>query len=283
MNAAAGGNVVVDASVFNGIADIAQDWRGASVALRLLGGFELRVASRLALLPLTAERLVAFVALCERPTPRRVAANSLWAHGTEGRAAGCLRSALWRIRLLPAPLIVAECDRLSVAPNVCVDISQARSFAAAITENAVSFDSATVRRLLATDVLPHWYDDWLLLQQEQFRILRLHALETAAMRFAQRGRYLEGLDTALSAVAADPLRESAHRIVMRIHLMEGNYSEALRQFNTYAQVLRRDLGVEPSPRIEQLVKLARGRPAVGSAYPLTSDCGESAQRSGELR
>ena len=254
--------MVIDSSVISGFTEIPQDSRAAPVALRLLGGFELRVSSTLALLPLTAARLVAFVALREGPTPRRFAANSLWADGTEGHAAGCLRSALWRIRLLPAPLIITESDRLSVAPDVCVDVNQARSFAIAITEKAVSFDSTTVRRLLADDVLPHWYDDWLLLEQEQFRILRLHALEIAAMRLAERGSYLEALDTALSAVAADPLRESAHRIVMRIHLMEGNYSEALRQFNTYAQVIRRELGVEPSPRIEQLLNLARGLPGL---------------------
>jgi len=265
--------MVIDASVISGINEIVQDSRAAPVALRLLGGFELRVASTLALLPLTAARLVAFVALREEPTPRRVAANSLWAHGTEGRAAGCLRSALWRIRMLPAPLIVTERDRLSVAPEVCVDVNQARSFATAITGKAVSFDSATVRRLLAADVLPHWYDDWLLLEQEQFRVLRLHALEIAAIRLAERGSYLEALDTALSAVAADPYRESAHRIVMRIHLLEGNYSEALRQFNTYAQVIRRDLGVEPSPHIEQLLNLTRGRPAALTQCLLPSDGG----------
>jgi DNA-binding SARP family transcriptional activator len=250
--------VITDTSVLSSSAtDVPCDWEGEPVALRLLGGFELRVASALALLPLTAARLVAFVALREGPTPRQLAANSLWAQGTEGRAAGCLRSALWRVRLLGAPLIMAQGDYLYVAPGVWVDVHQARSFATALTQKPISFDAVTVRRLLATDVLPHWCDDWLLLEQEQFRILRLHALEIAAVRLAEHGRYLEALDIGLSAVTADPLRESAHRIVMRIHLMEGNYSEALREFNAYAEIARRDLGVGPSSHIEELLNQAQ--------------------------
>jgi DNA-binding SARP family transcriptional activator len=243
----------------------ARDLHTSQVSLRLLGGFELMMADGLAVLPLTEARLAAFVALREGPTPRQLAANSLWADGTEARAAGCLRSALWRVRLLGAPLIIAKNDYLYVAPSVQVDVREARSFATSLTQETTSFDPATARGLLARDVLPHWYDEWLLLEQEQFRTLRLHALEIAAVRLAERDLFLQALEMGLAAVAADPLRESAHRTIMRIHLMEGNYSEALREFNLYAEVARRDLGVEPSPEMEGLLDRGQRRPAPSRA------------------
>ena len=69
------------------------------------------------------------------------------------------------------------------------------------------------------------------------------------MRLAERGRHLEALNVALSAVAVDPLRKSAHRIVMRIHLTEGNCSQAMRQFNIYAQIIRRIWALNPPRRL----------------------------------
>src|SRR5262245_52524364 len=73
--------------------------RGApgTVELRLVNGFEVLADGELVALPLTAQRLVAFLALQERPLQRAYVAARLWLDASEERAAGSLRSAVWRV------------------------------------------------------------------------------------------------------------------------------------------------------------------------------------------
>ena len=63
---------------------------------------------------------------------------------------------------------------------------------------------------LSGELLPDWYDDWVLLEAENWRQLRLHALEVLAGLLTAAGRYGDAAAAALAAVRADPLRESAH-------------------------------------------------------------------------
>jgi DNA-binding SARP family transcriptional activator len=55
------------------------------------------------------------------------------------------------------------------------------------------------------------------------------------------------------SVDIEPLRESAHKAVIQIHLHEGNRIEAIRQFRLYRNLLQHELGIEPSDEILQLV------------------------------
>jgi len=63
--------------------------------------------------------------------------------------------------------------------------------------------------VLSADLLPDWYDDWVLLEAEDWRQLRLHALEALAGRLIALGRWGEAANAAGAAVRAEPLRESA--------------------------------------------------------------------------
>ena len=83
-------------------------------------------------------------------------------------------------------------------------------------------------------LLPGWYDDWVVLERERLRQLQLHALDRLAAALLAAEEPGRALDAALVAVQADPLRESAHRIVVRIHLREGNALEALRAYERFA-------------------------------------------------
>src|SRR5690606_32517921 len=87
----------------------------------------------------------------------------------------------------------------------------------------------------------------------RLRQLRLHALEALAYRFLAYGRHADALGVALEAIRIDPLRESPRRAVIAVHLDEGNQIEALRHYVSYRQLLQHELGVEPSPRLVQLV------------------------------
>ena len=59
-------------------------------------------------------------------------------------------------------------------------------------------------------------------------------------------RYGDAVRVGLAVVAAEPLRESAHRAVVGAHIAEGNFAEALRHYETYKRILAAELGLEPS-------------------------------------
>jgi DNA-binding SARP family transcriptional activator len=222
--------------------------------LSLLGGFRLSCGGSEVSLPLSAQRVLAFLALSDRGLHRPYVAGSIWANSPEERSSGSLRSALWRVRSLGRSLVVASDTHLSLAPDVCVDYREGVRIAHIWLDGSASVDSATdVRRLLSTDLLPDWYDDWVVLERERFHQLRTYALEAACVRLTSHGRYAEAVLAGQAAVAAEPLRESAHRALVEAQIAEGNRGEAIRQYQRYREILRCELGLQPSSAMERLV------------------------------
>jgi DNA-binding SARP family transcriptional activator len=107
---------------------------------------------------------------------------------------------------------------------------------------------------LMDDVLPDWRDDWLLVERERFRQLRMHALEALSVRLAHAGRLAQAIDASLAVVCHEPLRESAQRALIGAHILEGNLQEAVRQYRTFRDLLSSELGIGPSPLMVELVR-----------------------------
>ncbi len=236
--------------------------------LSLIRGFELRSGDSVVRVAFSAQRLMAFVALQDRAVRRLHASGMLWSDAPEQRANSSLRSALWRT---PSPhgrpLIEASSTHLWLNPAVQVDFHEVVSRAALLLGREdglqATDDVSGQLRQFGDDLLPDWYEDWLLAERERFRQLRLHALEAICHRLTNVGRYALALEAGLAAVASEPLRESAQRQVIRVHLREGNAAEALRQYQGYARLLANELGARPSPSMEQLLEGCDGQPARG--------------------
>ena len=121
-------------------------------------------------------------------------------------------------------------------------------------------DSLTIDRsasadleALSADLLPDWYEDWVVVEAESWRMQRLHALETLADDLRTRGSFGQASAAAQAAIDADPLRESPRAALMRVHMAEGNVSDAIREFTHYRDLLERELGLEPTPRLQALL------------------------------
>jgi DNA-binding SARP family transcriptional activator len=228
--------------------------RTAESTLSLLNGFELRCGGLRIDLPMSAQRLLAFVALQERPVLRVYVAGSLWTDAPEDRAAASLRSSLWRLHRPGVQLVDALGAHLRLSARVEVDIRRGLGLAEQLLNGTVDDEGLTsVDRTLEGELLPDWYEDWVLFERERFRQLALHALEALAERQLLAGRLRQALASALAAVRGEPLRESAHRMLIRVHLAEGNGSEALRQYDLCRCLLRDRLGIEPSEELKALV------------------------------
>ena len=223
--------------------------------VQLLGGFRACRDGQEIDLPASTWRLVAFLAIAGRPLDRGYVANSLWLDKSDQRAQANLRSCLWRLRQAEPALVACTAVHLRVGEAVRVDLSELRQLARQLRERDDSVElDAIDAHLLCSELLPEWYDDFVELEREQLRQIRLRALEALAARLHLAGRTDQALDVALTAVAAEPLRESAHRLVIGIHLDEGNVSEALRQYHRLCSLLRGQLGVGPSPAAHALIR-----------------------------
>lgn len=198
--------------------------------------------------PEGSKRLLVFVALHHKRIERKYAAGSLWPGVDDGRAAGNLRSTLWRLRGAGIDLITADKWSLGLPEETVVDIDVVNAWATRLINGTARTEDLTIPPwwLDALDLLPGWYDDWTYSERERLRQRMLHALEALSRKLSSVRRYAEAVDAAMTAVSAEPLRESAQRALIDAHLAEGNLIEARRGFEAYRELLDRELGVAPA-------------------------------------
>jgi DNA-binding SARP family transcriptional activator len=226
-----------------------------TLRLALLKGFELTRDGLEVELPRGTQHLLAYLALHERATPRARVAGVLWANVTDDRAAGNLRSALWRLRQAGLDILVPEGDCLSLSGQVTVDVREADRIARQVMNPGADVCDLEVDILpLAGDLLPDWYDDWVVVERERLRQVCLHVLEILCERWSAAGHFAKAVMAGIAAVSGDPLRESAHRALISAYLAEGNQVEAIRQYQVCCRILRAELRVSPSAQMASLVK-----------------------------
>lgn len=233
---------------------------GASFALSLLRGFELRGEDRPLTVPRSAQRVVAFLGLNPGRLSRTFVAGQLWTDANEQRAAAALRTALWRLGGFAAELVRCDGQTLSLHPAVELDVARCSRLAHDMLDSKPgTWTHADLSELRdAGELLPDWYDDWVLIERERFRLMRAHALERLCRDLSSSGRHADATEAGIAAVATDPLRESAHRALIEAHLAQGNSSDALRQYDLCKRLLRRDLDLPPSRALEELTAHVRG-------------------------
>jgi DNA-binding SARP family transcriptional activator len=224
-----------------------------AITLRLLGGFHLVIDGEPVVLPRAEQRLLACLALADRPRPRSTIAGLLWPETSEMHATGRLRTALWRLRRVHGGLAQGLGDQVGLGGRVRDDVHELTILAHHFLEAPSDANELRLVELArAGELLPDWDDDWLAPERERVRQLRLHALERFGERLAQEGNYGRAVEIGLALVADDPLRESARRVLIRAHAGEGNLHEALVQYRAYREVMREELDIEPSPQMEAL-------------------------------
>ena len=223
--------------------------------LQLLNGFALHHAGTDVAVPEGVQRLVAFLAQ-HGPSPRGVVAGTLWPESTEANALASLRTGIWRTNQTAPGLVCTDGNALLLAPILAIDAREQEAFATAVLLE-VPEDEIWIRHGLESlhrrDLLPGWYDDWVIFERERLRQLRLHALEHTARLLLERRDLKTALQLALEAVRTEPLRETATALLMSVYLAEGNVCDAIHQRNVFTDHLWRELGLEPSPELARLV------------------------------
>jgi DNA-binding SARP family transcriptional activator len=210
-------------------------------------------------LGLREERMLAFLALFGSRM-RGYVAGVLWPESTDDRALGNLRVAICRVEREAAGVLRQEGSRLGLRADVRVDVHDFLS----LTDRLIGPGAhpSTDRRLTARaaeelqkgDLLPGWYDDWVLYERSRLLQLRLRALERLVERLIARGDTTAALNAAMAAVAIEPLRESGHRALIKVHIADGNHHDAVRAYQSFRTVLATEMGLLPSGQLEALIR-----------------------------
>lgn len=231
-----------------------------AIELNLLGGFRLTIGGAPTHIGKTGEKLLALVATRGRHTTRTHTAHTLWPDTTTTRAHANLRTALYRLYRRAPTIIHTTTTHLQLPLNIQIDLEHTTHLANHLLTTHPSPDHTHLTTALQTnlydDLLPDWDDHWLTDTQYRYRQLRLAALEQLSTHLTRTGHYGPAIQTALAAVQADPLRDSAHETLIRTCLAQGNRHQAQTHYNTYRQILRDELGLDPPPAIHQLLTSA---------------------------
>lgn len=228
--------------------------------LSLLGTFRLEIDGVAMALPTGAQRVLALLCL-RQSMSRRQLAGSLWPESSGKQALTNLRQVCWRLHdaTRGARVVIDNGALLELSPAVRSDVrwlSQALALPVELSGEGAALARCFLLDLTRTDaaqLLADWDEEWLDDERERFRQTRLHVLERWALHLAAQGDHGLALEAGLAALHTDPLRETAHRTVIRIHLIEGNVGEARRAYSRCRSILRAEVGVEPSVETRALV------------------------------
>jgi DNA-binding SARP family transcriptional activator/predicted ATPase len=229
-----------------------------NLQIRLFGPLELSVG-KTALAPLTvspARSLFTYLAYHhDHPISRARLLGIFWAEHTETSARRALSHALWQLRQHAEALdqrLVTESDAV-VFQFLAGDTLDVEAFETLCRLPSVSISPteklARLREAVSiyrADLLENVYADWVLLERERLRDHYLQALEALTTLQKRRGAYEDALDAARRLVATDPLRESAHRELMRLYHLLDRPRAALQQFQTLRTALAQELGTQPT-------------------------------------
>lgn len=211
------------------------------------GRTEIRVASR-------QQRLIAAVAI-NGSRPRRYFSGLLWPDSPEPRAMESLRTSIYLTTSQVPGLLVNDGQILSLSDRVAVDLHDVVSRVKQLGQTGRELsDDACLACLNCGDLLPGWYDDWVFLEQQRLRNIRLRALLVLARGWLDAGEVQKAAEAAESALELEPLHESAVSLLISAELKAGNRARALRRFEAFKFNLGIELGIEPSVQLMRLAE-----------------------------
>lgn len=153
-------------------------------------------------------------------------------------------------------LIVNDGASLSLAGRVDVDLYRVRAQTRALGEACSNVTVSMFAELRDAELLPGWYEDWVLFERDRLRQDRLHAFTAASAQLLDKGDFEVARAAAAGALEIEPLYETAARLLFVVELQHGNPAAAVRCYERYRTRLEEDMGLQPSESFKELVEHA---------------------------
>jgi predicted ATPase/DNA-binding SARP family transcriptional activator len=224
--------------------------------IRLLGTFDIKDGnSSLSIVSRPAQSLFAYLVLSAGTSHRREKlAGLLWPDSLEETARSNLRHSLWRIRkALPANTggEYLLTDDLSIAFNASskywLDVEQVEKL-----EEGASFNE--MMKVLADyqgELLPGFYEDWVLLAREHISSVFEHHMARLLSLLQEQQRWLDMLYWAERWIELGQKPETAYRALMSAYAAKGDMSKVAAAYERCAKSLK-EFGIEPSEQTRAL-------------------------------
>jgi DNA-binding SARP family transcriptional activator len=239
----------------------------APLTLKLLGVPALTVGpQQLPALPPIDVALLAVLAL-QGEQPRQQVAALLWPDAGNAGAATNLRQRIYRLKRQAGRGVVVGDRSIALPDDLQHDLQ-------GYAERLVADPRHGRGALLGTLEFPahETLSAWLGTQRESLAQTRVRVLSRAAQMHAAQGRIASALDFAQAWLHHAPVDEQAHRLHIQLLYQQGNRAGALAAYRQCEQLLRAELGVEPSTTTQallpQLQEAASPRQAVLPSIPI---------------
>jgi WD40 repeat protein/DNA-binding SARP family transcriptional activator len=241
----------------------------ATVDERVLSGRQPRLAFTL----LVVER--------HRPVTSEELAENLWPEQRPDTWQTALRGVVSRVRgfivaagVGPREAVHAHAGTYQLLPprDLEVDIERAvaetdlAAAALAVEDAAGAADlAARARSVLARPLLPGIDSSWVEARRRELALALHRALDVLGEARLRSGDQTGAATAAEAAIAADPFRESAYRLLIRAFAAAGDGAAGLRVYDRCRDLLALELGVDPAPETQALHLELLQRPTVGVA------------------
>ena len=243
---------------------------GASLSLRFLGSFEVRLDEGPALaFPYDKVRaLLAYLALEPAEHPREALAQLLWPELEAEQARANLRRCVFDLRrcLGPAgadwiggghralrlsPQALARFDVPAFERSASAVVISPEELALRLEQQLALYSGPLLNGLSLPDASE--FEAWLQARRDALHRRALALLEELITHHEQRHETARALQHARRAIELEPWRESLQRSCMRL-LARHSPEAALAHFDTFERQLEQELGVRPSPETVQLAE-----------------------------
>jgi len=228
-------------------------------------------------LPKKAKGLLAYLAMYSgRAIPREKLVDLLWTNSAAEQGRHSLRQSLAAIRRALGPdardHIKTTGDDVLFATSDVIEVD-ARRFEV-LAQSAVLADLIAANELYRGEFLADFdveseaFMDWVGLERNRLELMACGMLYRLATTLSNSCDHDNAIIAAQRLVGVDALREDGHRLLMQLYANVGRRGEAIRQFVSCSDHLRRELGVAPD---ERTVALADAIRAGTSALDLVQD------------
>ena len=212
--------------------------------------------------------LVYLMVEADRPHTRETLAGLLWPDYPQSSAMTSLRNALANLRQAisdqtaqpPYLLITRQAIQFNSTSEYWLDLAEFNKGLSPLSgESSKKLDSASIVGLQAAIDLYHGhfledfsvpdsgaFEEWALLKREQLNREMMQALRRLADYYEALGDYNQALTFAWKQVELERWQEEGHQQLMRLLALSGRRSEALAQYESCTEMLKKDLGVAPS-------------------------------------
>lgn len=206
-------------------------------------------------LPPRCQRLLVLL-LIEGRRPRSHVAARLWPDILEPRASANLRSATLDLRRRAPGLLAADAGTLGIAPQVRSDVVGLRLVLQGAGQPMTTVEEAAYLRGIG-ELLPGWDEEWVTAERDHLKEGMLDRISQVVQLLVSEEDVDHALPLVRMAIQLEPMRESAHRALARIHLIAGDRVAAWQVYTGFRRRSVIEYGVSPSQLFEDLMEPLR--------------------------